>query len=71
MDNQDEKDPKNWAFGSFYYNKNDKRIWINRNKGYGTTLNMANKNSYVILAAILIPPFFVILAVFIVALLAE
>ena len=71
MDNQDEKDPKNRAFGSFYYNKNDKRIWINRNKGYGITLNMANKSSYGILAAILIPPFFVIFAVLIIALLSE
>ena len=71
MNNQNEKDPKNWAFRTFYYNKDDKRVWINKYRGKGTTLNMANKNSYLFLAAILIPPFFIVLVVLLVASLAE
>ena len=68
MGNQDEKDPKNWTFGTFYYNKDDKRVWVDKYKGHGTTLNMANKTSYLFFAAILFPPLILILIILIVGL---
>lgn len=68
MDNQDEKDPKNWTFRTFYYNKKDKRVWADRHKGPGTTLNMANKTSYLFLAAILFPPLVLVVILLIVGL---
>jgi len=67
MDNKNEKDPKNWTLGTFYYNKNDKRVWIDKYRGKGITLNMANKNSYLFLAAILFPPLIVVVVLIIVA----
>lgn len=30
-----------WIWGSIYYNKNDKRIMVNKRAGVGTTMNMA------------------------------
>ena len=66
MENQNEKDPKNWAFRTFYYNKDDKRLWINKYNDNGTTLNMAHKTSYLFLAAILFPPFIVVVVLLIV-----
>lgn len=30
-----------WIWGSFYYNKNDKRVMVNKRAGVGTTMNMA------------------------------
>lgn len=30
-----------WIWGAFYYNKNDKRIMVNKRVGIGTTMNMA------------------------------
>ena len=39
------KDPKNWIWGLFYYNKDDKRIFVSKKTEWmGTTLNFANKN---------------------------
>jgi uncharacterized membrane protein len=41
------KDPKNWKLGIFYFNKNDKRVFIDkRNPNYGTTLNFGNPKAY-------------------------
>lgn len=39
------KDPKNWIWGLFYFNKDDKRIFVSKKiEWMGTTLNFANKN---------------------------
>lgn len=46
------KDPKNWKFGIFYFNKRDKRIVLpKRLKLLGWTINFANPVSYLILLA--------------------
>lgn len=48
------KNPKNWVWGMFYYNKDDDRIFVPKpNPADGSTLNFANRKSIlVILAAI-------------------
>jgi uncharacterized membrane protein len=47
------KDPKNWKFGLFYYNKRDKRIFPpKRTKFLGWTVNFANPTSIIALIAI-------------------
>ena len=39
------KDPKNWIWGLFYFNKDDKRLFVSKKAEWrGTTLNFANKN---------------------------
>ena len=38
------KDPNNWKFGQFYYNKEDKRLFVSKKTEWmGTTLNFANQ----------------------------
>ncbi|MGG7035825.1 MAG: hypothetical protein ACI7YS_11625 [Flavobacterium sp.] len=40
------KDPKNWRWGVFYYNKEDKRLLPpKKNPDYGWTVNFANRKS--------------------------
>ena len=40
------KDPNNWKFGIFYFNKNDKRIFPPKRYGYfGCTINFLNLKS--------------------------
>lgn len=42
------KDPDNWKWGEFYFNKEDKRIFPpKRNKYLGWTINFANPKSYI------------------------
>ena len=50
------KDPSNWKWGMFYFNKNDQRILPpKRTKELGWTVNFANPASvFVFLAVILI-----------------
>jgi uncharacterized membrane protein len=44
------QDPKNWKFGIFYFNKDDKRIFPpKRNKYLGWTVNFANSSSIIVL----------------------
>lgn len=39
------KDPNNWIWGLFYFNKDDKRLFVSKKiEWMGTTLNFANKN---------------------------
>lgn len=47
--------PKYWkVFGLFYYNKEDERLMVDKpNPNYGTTLNFANRKSYIFLLIIL------------------
>jgi uncharacterized membrane protein len=40
------KDPSNWKWGIFYYNKNDERLFApKKNPVFGTTVNFANRYS--------------------------
>jgi uncharacterized membrane protein len=42
------KDPNNWKWGLFYYNKEDKRIMPpKKNPAMGWTINFANKRSVI------------------------
>ena len=51
------KDPKNWIWGIFYYNKEDKRIFPpKRIEDMGSTINFANPKS--ILALLIALAFF-------------
>ena len=40
-----------YKWGMFYYNPNDKRLWVPKLSGLGWTLNFASPLSYLILAA--------------------
>jgi uncharacterized membrane protein len=43
-------DVNNWKWGSLYFNKNDKRIFIEKpDPAYGFTLNFANPKSYLVI----------------------
>lgn len=47
-----QKDPKNWKLGNFYFNKKDKRIFVEKpNPDYGITINCANPKTYLFLLA--------------------
>jgi len=49
------KDPNNWKFGLFYYNKDDKRLLPpKRYKFMGWTVNFANPASVLILVLLLV-----------------
>lgn len=41
-----------WKWGVFYYNPNDPALWVDKRFGVGSTPNMANKRSWLIMAAI-------------------
>lgn len=46
--------PNNYKLGIFYYNTNDKRIFVpKRNKYMGWTLNFGNHFTYLLLVSIL------------------
>ncbi len=44
-----EAPPELWKAGVFYYNPQDKRLWVEKRVGFGWTLNMANRASWWIL----------------------
>ena len=47
-----QKDPKNWKLGNFYFNKKDKRIFVDKpNPEYGITVNFANPKTYLFFLA--------------------
>lgn len=47
-----QKDPKNWKLGNFYFNKKDKRVFVEKpNPDYGITINFANPKAYLFLLA--------------------
>ena len=51
----DPNDPDNWIWGTFYYNKNDQRIFPpKRNKYMGWTINFANTKSILAFIALII-----------------
>ncbi|WP_396145678.1 DUF5808 domain-containing protein [Flavobacterium sp.] len=44
------KDPNNWKWGLFYYNKEDNRLLVDkRNPNLGATINFAHPKSYLFL----------------------
>lgn len=58
------KDPNNWIWGIFYYNKEDKRIFPpKRIPWMGWTINFANRNSVLFLGFVML--FFLIVVFFI------
>lgn len=63
MNAQSEKDPKYWKCKTFYYNKDDKRLFVDKFYNNGTTLNLANKSSFLLLGGILVPPAIVVLVI--------
>lgn len=59
-----QKDPNNWIWGIFYFNKQDKRIFVSKKiEWMGTTLNFANPKSF--LALVIAFSFFSIVTFFI------
>ncbi len=55
------KDPNNWKWGCFYYNKEDKRLLPpKRIKWMGWTVNFANPNSILVFLLILLGCLFII-----------
>ena len=49
------KDPDNWIWGMFYYNKGDKRILPpKKNAWMGNTINFANPKSVLFLIGVLL-----------------
>jgi uncharacterized membrane protein len=50
-----QKDPKNWVWGMFYYNKKDSRIFVpKRIQWMGITVNFANQKTYLFLLGALL-----------------
>ena len=43
---------KCWKAGIFYYNPDDKRLWVEKRFGIGWTMNMANRASWCVLGAL-------------------
>jgi uncharacterized membrane protein len=49
------KDPSNWIWGIFYFNKKDKRIFPpKRSRMMGLTINFANPYSVIMFVAIIV-----------------
>ncbi|WP_296686436.1 DUF5808 domain-containing protein [Flavobacterium sp.] len=49
------KDPNNWKWGCFYYNKEDKRLLPpKRQEWMGLTINFANKKSVFVFVVMLL-----------------
>jgi uncharacterized membrane protein len=60
------RDPNNWVWGLFYYNKEDKRILPpKRNPMMGFTVNFANSKSVLFMVG------FILFAVFIVSMIVR
>lgn len=48
-------DADNWVWGMFYYNREDKRLWVPRKiKEFGWTTNFANPNATHVMIALII-----------------
>lgn len=51
----DNSDPKNWKYGIFYFNPNDKRLFPpKRNPYMGWTVNFANPKSILLFVVVLL-----------------
>ncbi|MBA3664696.1 MAG: hypothetical protein H0W61_10875 [Bacteroidetes bacterium] len=52
--NEWHKDPANWIWGLFYYNKKDSRVFLlKKNPAFGITLNFARPESFLIIITFL------------------
>jgi uncharacterized membrane protein len=50
-----QKDPYNWKLGLFYFNTNDKRVFVSKRISIlGMTFNFANPISYLIVFALIV-----------------
>jgi len=55
------KDPDNWKWGFFYYNKNDKRIFPpKKNPNMGVTINFANPKSILVFVLLIFIPLLIV-----------
>ena len=53
LDNR-HKDPKNWRWNLFYFNKEDNRIFVSKPiESMGITLNFANPKTYLAILAMI------------------
>lgn len=49
-------DPSNWVLGTFYYNKDDKRILVPKQFSWtGWTINFASPYAFIVLAILILP----------------
>jgi len=47
------KDPKNWKWNLFYYNKEDNRLFVDKKiSSHGATINFAHPKSYLFIIGI-------------------
>ena len=54
-----QKDPNNWKLGLFYFNKNDKRVFVSKKISIlGMTFNFANPISFLIVFILIVFIFF-------------
>ena len=61
---QCQKDPNNWVWGIFYYNKKDSRIFVpKRIQWMGITVNFANRKTYLFLLGTLMFFCFIVLVI--------
>ncbi len=55
MNEQQDQNPDNWKYGIFYFNQNDKRLFVpKRNPAFGITVNFANPYSYLLFVLLII-----------------
>ncbi|MBX9808646.1 MAG: hypothetical protein K2X95_12735 [Flavobacteriaceae bacterium] len=55
------KDPNNWIWGLFYYNKEDKRIFPPKKIAWmGNTVNFANRNSVLFMIGFILFSLFIV-----------
>ena len=54
LEDEMDKDPKNWRWGCFYYNPQDERLFVpKKNPAFGSTINCANPKAYLIFLPVL------------------
>lgn len=50
MDGFPERNPENYVWNFFYYNKTDQRVWVPKsNPDWGITVNFARRGTYLFL----------------------
>lgn len=49
----DDEDKSHWTLWVFYYNRDDKRVFVPKRSGLGWTLNFANPYAVAVLLAML------------------
>ena len=54
MNDDIQKEPKNWKWGFIYYNQNDSRSFVPKRVGIGWTINFARPVAYILLVALIL-----------------